>query len=637
MPKVTFKIEGGKEVIFFAAPKESILEAARKANVAIDAPCSGNASCGKCRVKLLKGNLDSAVSRHISEDEYNEGYRLACLSHVIEDVEILVPDIESAYKSRMKIADLSSNEEVSNFTKYKEEMEQAGIKFENGWEEITCRMDPPSLDSTMPDNERFIRQLKKDLGMSNIVVPYSVIKKLPDTLRDNNFTVKCIINKCKDKVTIFNILPENKEAVIAGLAVDIGTTTVSAMLVNMENGDIIAKASTGNAQIRYGADVINRIIESCKPGGGHSLQTAIVKETINPLINEMCEVAHISHEDIVKMCIASNTTMNHLFLGLNSDNIRKEPYIPTFYEIRDIKASDTGVEIYPDAEIIFTPNVGSYVGGDITAGALACMIWNKEELTLFIDLGTNGEIVFGNKDFLMTCACSAGPAFEGGDISCGMRATYGAVEACTINENTMEPTLTIIGDKDEKPVGVCGSGIIDLVDELYRCKIIDSRGVFIAEGKRIIRDEMGIGSYIIAFKEDAGSVKDITISEVDIDNFIRAKGAIFSAIKTMIESIDMDVSMIESIYVAGGIGSGINMEKAINIGMFPKLPIDKFHYIGNSSLTGAYAALLSDSAFKKVKKIARNMTYMELSVISGYMDQFMAACFIPHTDASLFI
>ncbi|MCI6866744.1 MAG: ASKHA domain-containing protein, partial [Lachnospiraceae bacterium] len=355
-----------------------------------------------------------------------------------------------------------------------------------------------------------------------------------------------------------------------------------------------------------------------------------------PLIHEMCRSAKISTQHIYRMCVASNTTMNHLFAGVDADPVRMEPFIPTFFETDSMYAQDLGIHIYPHARIIIAPNIGSYVGGDITAGTFASTIWNKEEMSLFIDLGTNGELVFGNSEFMMSCACSAGPAFEGGDISCGMRATDGAIEACTIDKDTMEPTYKIVGDEGQKPVGICGSGIIDIISELFRCGIISPKGKFIREGNRVRHDEYGMGSFVIAFKDEAASVKDIELTEVDIDNFIRAKGAIFSAIRVMLQSLDFDVSMIDRIYVAGGIGSGINMKNAVNIGMFPDVELDKFTYIGNSSLSGAYAMLYSTEAEEKVADVAHNMTYLELSNEPTYMDEFVACCFLPHTDATLF-
>ena len=636
MFKVTFSFEDGSMVETFANAGDNLLEVARSANVAIDAPCSGNGACGKCRVQLKSGELESKKTLHISDEEYQAGWRLSCCSKISADVNVLVPDIASAYKSRMKVADLSSKEEIAIFENAKSDIQLAGIELKNSLEVVDVLMDVPSLDDTMPDNERLTRALRKYLNINRVRIPYVVLKKLPDVLRENNFAVKCVIRATSDDMYVYDIFGKDEDVVIGGLAIDIGTTTVSAVLINMENGEILAKSSAGNGQIRFGADVINRIVESQKPGGQKKLQDAVIKETINPMIHEMCKSAKFPKDHIYRMCVASNTTMNHLFAGINADPLRTEPYIPAFFKTNSLFASDVGVDINKDAHIIMAPNIGSYVGGDITAGTLVSQIWNRPEFSLFIDLGTNGELVFGNSDFMMSCACSAGPAFEGGDISCGMRATDGAIEACTIDKETMEPTYKIVGDPGTKPVGLCGSGIIDVISELYICGIINPKGKFIREGKRIKHDKYGMGSYILAFEEEAGSVKDVEITEVDIDNFIRAKGAIFSAIRTMLTSLDFDVSMIDDVYVAGGIGSGINMANAINIGMFPDIPIEKFHYIGNSSLTGAYLMLLSTPAEKKTYELAANMTYMELSTVPIYMDEFVGACFIPHTDTSMF-
>lgn len=634
MFKVTFKFENGEVVETFAISGENLLEVARKTNVAIDAPCSGNASCGKCLVKLTGGQLESKVTRHISEEEYADGWRLACVSEVSGDVEIMVPDIASAYRSRMKVADLSSKDEVAIFEKTKAELTEAGIALKNSLQTISVSMDIPSLDDTMPDNERLTRALQKTTGMEKIRIPYSVMRKMPDVLRTSNFSVQCVIRKSVNDIFVYDIFEEATDVVIGGLAIDIGTTTVSALIINMETGEVIGKGSSGNGQIRYGADVINRIIESVKPGGLDRLQSAVIEETINPMIGQLCRAIGFDRNQIYRMCVAANTTMNHLFAGINADPLRMEPYIPTFFKTNSFYASDMDIAINPDAHIIIAPNIGSYVGGDITAGTLVSMLWNKSEFSLFIDLGTNGELVFGNSDFMMSCACSAGPAFEGGDISCGMRATDGAIEACTIDKDTMDPEFKVV--QDEKPIGLCGSGIIDVISELFRCGIINPKGKFVREGKRIRRDEYGMGSYVLAFQKDAGSVKDVEITEVDIDNFIRAKGAIFSAIRTMLSSLDFDISMVEEVYVAGGIGSGINMRNAVNIGMLPDIPLEKFHYIGNSSLSGAYSMLLSTEAEKKTYEVASNMTYMELSVVPSYMDEFVASCFLPHTDGSMF-
>ena len=636
MAKVIFHFEDGTQVEASAAIGENLLEVARKVNVAIDAPCSGNASCGKCKVKFLSGELESKITRHISEAEYSEGWRLSCISIITGDVEVMVPDIASAYKSRMKVADLSSPEEIQIFNKATEEIKAAGVEFKNSFEVIELQMDEPTLDDTMPDNERLVWALEAQTGKEKIKLSFTVLNKMAKVLRLAAFHVKVVVTVKEEEVFVYDILPASEDAKVTGLAIDIGTTTVSGVIVDLISGQILAKASSGNGQIRYGADVINRIIEQQKPGGVEKLQKAIIDETLNPMIGNMCRAAKILPGNIYSMCVGANTTMNHLFVGVDGDSIRMEPFIPTFFGTDSIHGRDLGLKVHPDARIIIAPNIGSYVGGDITAGTLVSMVWAQEPFSLFVDLGTNGELVFGNSDFMMSCACSAGPAFEGGDISCGMRATDGAIEACTIDPATMEPTFTIVGEPGTKPVGLCGSGIIDVIAELFRCRIIGPNGKFIREGERVRRDKYGIGSYVLATKEEAGSVKDVEINEVDIDNFIRAKGAIFSAIYVMLTSLDFDVSMIENVYVAGGIGSGINMENAINIGMFPDIGVEKYHYIGNSSLAGAYAMVLSEPAEEKVYELGKNMTYMELSTTPGYMDEFVAACFLPHTNSSLF-
>ena len=635
MPKVIFQIEGAEAVEIACNPGDNLLELARRANVAIDAPCSGNGSCGKCRVKLVSGEVETIKSRHITDEEFEAGWRLSCNCKVVGDCTVFVPDIASAYQSRMKTADLSSPEEVAIFDKTQMDLYNSGIAFENRFVALDLEMTAPSEEDTMPDIERLTWAIQAQLGDVTVEVPYIVMVKLASTLREHDFHVVVKGEQQDDRFLCMEICGPTDTAVV-GCAIDIGTTTVSMVLTDLKTGKILAKGSSGNGQIRYGADVINRIIEQSRSGGKKKLQDAIVKETLNPIIGNLCKSAGISARSILRLSIGANTTMNHLLIGVDADPVRMDPYIPSFFGWDGLKAGDLKLVANPQASVIIAPNIGSYVGGDITAGTLAAGLWDKDEMSLFIDLGTNGELVFGNRDFLMSCACSAGPAFEGGDISCGMRATDGAVEACTIHKDTMEPNLTVIGEAGQKVVGICGSGIIDIISELYRCGIINARGLFAREGSRVKHDQHGMGRYVIATAEESETGREVSINEVDIDNFIRAKGAIFSAIDTLLQSVDMTVDMIDHVYVAGGIGSGINMKNAVNIGMLPDVELEKFSYIGNSSLTGAYAMVVSDQAAQKCAEVAANMTYLELSTYPGYMDSFVAACFIPHTDRNLF-
>ncbi|MBQ3529575.1 MAG: DUF4445 domain-containing protein [Oscillospiraceae bacterium] len=637
MPKVVFQIENANPVEIACNLGDNLLELARRANVAIDAPCSGNGSCGKCRVKLVEGQVETIPSRHITEEEFEAGWRLSCNCKVVGDCTVFVPDIASAYQSRMKTADLSSPEEVAIFEEAKRQLETEGaIPFKNRFCALQLTMDAPSESDTMPDNERLTWAIQAvEPQALDVKIPYAVMVKLAETLRENDFRV-CVKGEMKNGVfTCMEVCPY-EDTKLVGCAIDIGTTTVSMVLVDLTSGAILAKGSSGNGQIRYGADVINRIIESSRPGGKKKLQDAIVKETLTPIIANLCRSANISARSILRLSIGANTTMNHLLVGVDADPVRMDPYIPSFFAWEGLTAGDLKLPANPLAPIAIAPNIGSYVGGDITAGTLATMMWDRDEMTLFIDLGTNGEIVFGNRDFLMSCACSAGPAFEGGDISCGMRATDGAIEAVTIDKESMEPTLTIVGDAGQKPVGICGSGIIDIISELFRCGIINARGLFAREGSRVARDAHGMGRFILATAQESETGREVSINEVDIDNFIRAKGAIYSGIDTLLQSVDMTPDCIDRVMVAGGIGSGINMKNAINIGMLPDVELEKYQYIGNSSLTGAYAMVISDEAVVKCHEVGANMTYLELSTYPGYMDSFVAACFLPHTDASLF-
>ena len=637
MYQVIFTFENGATpVTATAAPGETLLETARAANVAIDAPCSGNGSCGKCRVKLLEGTVEGLQTSHITDEDYAAGWRLSCASKVSSDVTVMVPDIASAYQSRMKTADLSTGEEVAIFTRLEEDLKAAGVDFSNDFMETEVTMEEPTLEDTMPDTERLTMALEGALGCDKVCLSYPTVHKLARVLRQSGFHV-AVAGTLKDGVFhAMDVRNANEPQPMCGLAIDIGTTTVSAVITDLKTGRLLAKGSGGNGQIRYGADVINRIVEQGRKGGVERLQKAIVEETLQPLTRALCASAKVDADRILRCCVASNTTMNHLLLGVDADPVRMEPYIPTFFHWDGLKAGDIRFVANPDAKVVLAPNIGSYVGGDITAGTLTSRIWDKDEFSLFIDLGTNGEIVFGNRDFMMSCACSAGPAFEGGDISCGMRATDGAVEAVTIDRETLEPTLSIVGKEGQKPVGICGSGIIDVIAELYRTSAISAKGHFVRENRRILRDEHGMGRYVLAFSNESDTGREIAITEVDIECFIRAKGAIFSAIHIMLSSLDMDVSVLEHIYVAGGIGSGINMENAVRIGMFPDVDRALFQYIGNSSLAGAYALVLSNAAEEKVHKLASNMTYLELSTEPKYMEEFVAACFLPHTNKELF-
>jgi uncharacterized 2Fe-2S/4Fe-4S cluster protein (DUF4445 family) len=631
---VRFRVDGAEGAAVTLRAGESLLDAAKKANIPIDAPCGGNGTCGKCRVRVLEGSAEGGENRHISPEEYAQGFRLACAARAASDLVVLVPSSALAYQNRMKISDGGEREQAA-FSRLREELRALGLTGDSGLSLLRVQLPEPSLEDPMADQERLLRAIGRTRAEDRPVrLSLHALRKLPGTLRESGFSLSCLLRQDAGEDLVLDLFPAAENPVIAGLAVDIGTTTVSLFLVDLLSGEPLVLGSAGNGQIRYGADVISRIIESTRPGGLERLRRALIEECLKPLIGELCKKAGVPADRIYRGAVAANTTMTHLFLGVSPEYLRLEPYTPAFFESGPFR--ENGLGIHPDAEVILAPAVGSYVGGDITAGAFASGIFKAGDLSLLIDLGTNGELVFGNAGFLMSCACSSGPAFEGGDISCGMRAADGAIEACSVDGETLEPALRIIGTGAQKPAGLCGSGLIDLVGELFRSGIINARGKFIREGRRVRRDEWGMGGYVVAFGEETESGGDIVLTEGDIDNFIRAKGAIFSAIRTMLASLDFDMEAVREVYIAGGIGGGINVGHAIGIGMFPKLPVEQYHYIGNSSLSGAYAMLISRTAAEQVRELSRGITYLELSSHPGYMEEFVAACFLPHTDGTLF-
>ncbi len=636
MPKITFITKSGKKVIAQAQNGDNLMQVAHLASVPIDAPCNGQGTCGKCRLRIIKGELKSEKSRHISEEDYAQGWRLSCESWIDEDLDIEVPESAEAFRSGIRTADLNNSRTKRAFEKTREKLAENNLLHAPCVFTKLLQLSPPSLDDTMPDAERLERAIEAEFDGAHVSINFHAFQKLALVLRESDFQVRVVLAQYADRISVLDVFGTTRPLICGGIAIDIGTTTVSAIMVNMETGELLAQASAGNAQIVYGADVINRIIESTRPGGRERLRKAIVHDTLAPLISELCAVSGVPKSQVYRISVAGNTTMEHLLMGLYSDPIRKEPYIPTFFIKNVFQARNVIPGLNASATMVIAPNVGSYVGGDITAGTFASGLWSDERLTLFIDLGTNGEMVIGTNEYMLCCACSAGPAFEGGDISCGMRATTGAIEAIKIDAETMEPAFSVVGDEGEKPVGLCGSGIIDLVAELHRTKIISASGKFIAEGERIKYDEYDMGRYVIASEEESGNGREVSINEVDIDNLIRAKGSIFSAINLLLGQLGMEISDVERILLAGGIGSAINFDSAIRIGMLPDIPKDRFLYIGNASLTGAYGILISRDAEDKVNELSRTMMYSELSSEPGYMDEFISACFLPHTNSSLF-
>lgn len=616
---------------------DNLLDVAIKAKVFIDAPCSGKGSCGKCKVRIVEGSVDTIKNHHEDPDEIARGYVLACCSRISGDVTVEVQGSQDSYMNNMKIESMSGSRDVKIFEKAKEQVVKNGMAFGSYVKKDYIELAAPDIDDNISDWDRIKRHMRNELGYSKVFCRLPMLRRIPEILRNSDFKVTIThIPRGGDRTTIVNMETGHTLSRLYGVAIDLGTTSVAAFLVDLYEGKLVAKASSGNAQIKYGGDVINRIIYSNRKNGLEDLNYAMIHETINPLLKKMYKDSGVDKDEVIAFVASGNTVMSHLVLGIEPDFLRKEPYVPAFLRPPFIKASELGIYVNPETFLYFSPCVASYVGGDITAGILSTGMWCSDANILFMDLGTNGEIVFGNKDFMLTCACSAGPAFEGGEISCGMRASGGAIEKVEIDSETLEPSIKVIGD--EKPRGICGSGIIDVIAEMLHKGIIDRKGRINKDlnNPRIVTDEYGIGEYIIAFKDEWGIERDIKISEVDIDNFIKAKGAVYSGASTLVSSVGMEFKDIDMIYIAGGIGTNIDIKNSMFIGLFPEIDIEKFAYIGNSSLMGSYLTLMSEDARLKLEEIAQQMTYVELSAYPDYMDEFISACFLPHTDIERF-
>lgn len=613
----------------------SLMDAARKAGVFVDAPCGGKGHCGKCRVKVLSGENRYRPSHLLTQEELNQGIRLACLTEVEGDMTVELVQTDTI--NDIIVEDITSN--FDNHSRVKraiEVLEKSGIKIKNSFDTIRIKLNEPTLDDNISDFDRILKELGFIVKSGELSCPVEVFRKMPRIIRQAGFDVGLVLRKEQKVYEILDITAQ-KDKKIYGLCVDVGTTTVASCLVDLSTGRIEASASCGNLQMQYGGDVISRIIYSTEPGGLEKLQKAIVYGTVNKLIEKMVHKLGCNHEDIVCSAIAGNTTMAHLFLGIPVENIRLEPYIPVFKNLPMFKAKDVDLGINPNATVYMLPNVASYVGGDIVSGVLASGLWNSDEITLFMDLGTNGELVLGNREWMVACACSAGPAFEGGDISCGMRAAPGAIDEVRVDARTFAPAIKTIGNT--KPSGICGSGLIDLIAEMFLSGIIDGKGRIKQNTRnRRIRFNRAVGcwEYLLVPGKDTSDAKDITINEIDIDNFLRAKGAVYSGIKTMLNSVGFDMGDIEKVIIAGGIGQNLDIESSVRIGLLPDIDRGKFEFIGNSSLTGAYLCIVSEEARQKAGQIADMMTYIELSADPAYMEEFVGACFLPHTDLRLF-
>jgi len=630
--KVSFLPEGKVVEVDAGA---TILEAAEKASVNINSMCGGNGVCGKCRVQVSNGKIraDKNSISFLSKEEVKEGYLLACQARVDSDMEVIVPP-----ESRLEAEQILMEEPTVDYSR-PEKLSVAKLPsdpltlFDPIVQKIYLELQEPSSEDNISDIERVIRGLRKKTEYQVFETSLGCLQGLAFNLRENDWKVTASIAKHGDIWKILQIEPGDKNDENYGLAVDVGTTTVVAQLVHMRSGNVLGVTGTHNLQFHYGADVISRMVYACSRDGGlHPLHEAIIKN-INNLIKTLIDEKGVDRDQITSVVAAGNTTMSHLLLSLIPCSIRMDPYVPTAKNFPQVRAGDLGIDINPEGIVEVMPDVASYVGGDIVAGVIACGIADSPKVKVLIDVGTNGEIVIGNNDWMVCCSASAGPAFEGGGISNGMRATRGAIERITFDNGNL--SYKTIGNG--KPRGICGSGLIDCIYEFVQNRIISNDGKFnSSSGNGRIIEKDGEKEFIIAYAQDTESGKDLNISESDIGNIIRSKGAVFAAIKSLMDYVGVRPDEVDTFYVAGGFGAYLDIPKAIGIGLLPDLDLERYRFVGNSSLMGARIALLSRHVSDRAVKIANGMTNIELSTYQPFMDEYVAAMFLPHTDRSLF-
>jgi uncharacterized 2Fe-2S/4Fe-4S cluster protein (DUF4445 family) len=616
---------------------KTILSAAISAGVSINSTCGGDGICGRCKVVVQQGQVKSQPNGIITAQEKKNKVYLACLTTVHSDLEVLIPD--SSRLNFDKLTPEELDERLSGLYSKAEDIQSTQAKFEDKVfkhspfsTKLYLELPEPSLNDSISDLERLYRSLRSLGEFPVVATGLFNIRQLGELLRDYAWKVTVTLGRRNDTVEIVLIEPGDTTDKNFGLCFDIGTTTISGQLVNLNSKKILGTKATYNQQAAFGSDVITRIVYAAKTDGLERLHTAVA-DTMNQIIQDLVNEHAVDLNDVNCIVCSGNTTMIHLLLSMDPAHIRRQPYVPTANFLPVLRAAEAGININPRGLLSCVPGVSSYVGGDTTAGILSSGIYQKEEPCILIDIGTNGEIVLGNRDFLVACAASAGPAFEGSGVTSGMRASSGAIQKISINPDDFSVKYSTIQDK--LPRGICGSGYIDLLSEMLMSGIIDKSGKIKVTGKRIRSTDNG-REFVVCFKEETQAQADIVINEADIENLKRSKGAIYSATAILVKHLALEFSAISKIFIAGGFGTYLDIEKAISIGLLPDLERSKFIFIGNSSLAGSREILLSSQAMSMADGLAHKITYFELSVDSGYMEEYSQALFFPHTDLTKF-
>jgi uncharacterized 2Fe-2S/4Fe-4S cluster protein (DUF4445 family) len=610
-----------------AAPGTPLVSAARAAGVDLELPCGGDGSCGRCIVRTTGGEVRTESRGRIPASAAASGYVLACQTRVHGGA--VTVELPTPARADGQFADDEARLLVDPA------LLPRADDLEPLVEKWSLQVPAPGLEDGLSDVDRLTSSIRRARGAEAVGCALSAVQIAAAALREEGGRVTVTVVPAGRGVRVLDIEAGDTTSRHYGVAVDIGTTSVAVQLVYLPTGAVLATETDYNGQIPCGVDVISRINYAARSGGLGELRERVL-ETVNRLICRAAFSRGANPGEICHAAVAGNTVMTHLLLGLPPEQIRLAPYTPTVLGPPTVTAAEAGLGIGAAAPVELAPCVGSYVGGDITAGLLCTDVArDTHDIALFIDIGTNGEIVVGNTDFLMACACSAGPAFEGGGLECGVRACAGAIERVAVDRDTGRPACTTIGD--QPPLGICGSGIIDLLANLLRTGWIDRKGQLDRSRRSDFVDLGGRRArYLLATAAESATGNPIAISETEIESVIRAKAAVYSASALMLQRVGLDFASLDRVYIAGSFGRFLDLEQAIVIGMIPDLPLDSYRYLGNASLTGSYMTLVSRAHRRRQLAIAGRMTNIELSTEPEYMDQYTAALFLPHTDLALF-
>ncbi len=618
MPTVTF-LPSYRKITVDAG--STVLDAIQRAQIQMNVVCGGQGKCGKCVVFIKNGSVEfdrEKFGRFFTAEELAQGACLACEAVIGDDLHVLIP--ESSLIQQQKIL-----------------MESLGIEtvFSPSVWKYYVELSPPTLEDPSPDLTRLVWGIQKQGGplAEKMYAPLDVLRWMPRVLRDSGWRVTATLALVPGGFRIIDLEKGDTRSEIYGVAIDLGTTTVVAYIRSLADGRIVGIASNYNRQISCGEDILSRV-NYARKNGLPKLQ-ALAAESINLAITTAANGAGIDREDIYEVVVAGNTIMTHILLGIDPAYMIEEPYVPVVRRYLTTAAPRLGIEVAQDASVFIFPAVSDFIGGDIIADVLASGMGEKDEISLLVDIGTNFEVVLGNREWMFSCAGAAGPALEGGEVLLGMRANPGAIERISIDPITLEPEFQTINSV--KPVGICGSGLIDLLADLLRACVVDRTGRI---NTGIIHPRVRQGDhfpeYVIAWKTETGNNKDIVITENDIKNLIMSKASILAACITLMKQAGITRNELSAIYFSGAFGNYINKENAIMIGLIPEVAIDHIRNIGNGAVEGANMALINRKKRKTLDEIAKNIAYIELNAEPSFMDEYTGSSFLPHTDLALF-